>query len=87
MGTTLLTIVIIIACGWLALSAYLAAAETEAALLHADYKRCPKCHHHYFAPKTGPNAHDCASIGFAARTWDALMRPIRHARRITPTPR
>lgn len=78
MGIALVTIGIIAACGWLGLSVFLAVAEAQAAMLHSDYVRCVKCHHHYFAPQAGPRDHDCARIGFEARAWDLLARPVRH---------
>ena len=87
MGIALLTIGTVLACGWLGLSVYLAVAEAGAAMLHADYVRCTNCHHHYYAPQGEPRAHDCARIGFEARTWDLLTRPVRHLHRTSATGR
>lgn len=56
-GTALLVVALAAACVWLGISTYLGWMEAEAGMLHAEYRRCPECHRHYFGHGTAP--HEC----------------------------
>jgi cytochrome c2 len=69
---TLVVVAIIVACAWLAVSVYIAVREAEVAMMHAEFVKCPRCHHHYFVGR-GQAEHQCEPR--TGRRWHVVGRP------------